>query len=175
MVNEHSGSHTRRAISSSSMRCFGCCFRCSATCDGTLLIIAAVLLLSPIVRDAITVLSDGRFAPAAPIHAAALAGDKSVGFEDAIPAKYVPDGGWKGFVMWQPSGWIWRSDGGPNAPVSALTRPEKRGRHSDQEARQELPRLQEPCEGGCEQQTDRPLPSDTRIGERRDHGVGTSG
>jgi uncharacterized protein len=79
--------------------------------DRTLVITAAFLLLSPIALDAITVLSDGRFAPAAPIHAAGLAEDKSYGFEDGIPAHYVPDGGWKEFMVWQHGGWIWRIDG----------------------------------------------------------------
>ncbi len=79
--------------------------------DRSLVIIAVALLLSPILLDASTVLSDGRFAPAAPIHAAALAEDKSFGFEGGIPAHYVPDGGWKEFMVWQHGGWIWRIEG----------------------------------------------------------------
>ena len=79
--------------------------------DRTLVITAGVLLLSPIAIDVAHVATDGRFDLAAPIHEAALAADKSVGFEAAVPAKYVPDGGWKEFVIWQHSGWIWRFDG----------------------------------------------------------------
>ena len=82
--------------------------------DRALLVVAMLLVLSPIAIDAVKVATDGKFDPATPMRVLAVAGDEDMVAHGADPDRifhYVPEGGWSEFVVWQSGGFYWRFKG----------------------------------------------------------------
>ena len=73
-----------------------------------LVIIAALLIISPIAIDAVTVVTHGAFDPGAGAAAMAKAGDAILGVPDDQINNMVPNGGLKEFKAYMYGAWWWR-------------------------------------------------------------------
>lgn len=76
--------------------------------DRLLPILAAVLILSPIAIDAVTVLTHGAFDPASGAHAIAMAEDDALGVPPEMINEMVPNGGLHEFLAYMKGAWWWR-------------------------------------------------------------------
>lgn len=78
--------------------------------DRALIIIATVLLLSPIAIDAATVMTDGYSDPGARRRDLALAADAQLGVSEGSINDMVPNGGLHEFVLYMKGAWLWRME-----------------------------------------------------------------
>lgn len=76
--------------------------------DRALVIVAAMLILSPIAIDAAVVLSDARFDPAAPVVRWLETSDAAHGNSTFEAFQTLPGGGWQEFADVNARGWIFR-------------------------------------------------------------------
>lgn len=78
--------------------------------DRALIIVATVLLLSPIAIDTVTVITHGSVDPGARMRAMALAADTQLGVPENEINGMVPNGGLHEFVLYMKGAWLWRME-----------------------------------------------------------------
>lgn len=78
--------------------------------DRALIVVATVLVLSPIAIDSVKVLSDGALDPSARLRISAEASDAELGVPLEQINAMVPNGGLREFVAYQRGGWLWRME-----------------------------------------------------------------
>ncbi|HRH68318.1 MAG TPA: DUF418 domain-containing protein [Flavobacteriales bacterium] len=76
--------------------------------DRVLLVLAAILIISPIAVDAVVVLTDGRIDPVAPLLARLEALDAELGYTTFDALLAMPGGGWDEFVAANDRTWLFR-------------------------------------------------------------------